>query len=190
MNPSFVARGSCAQGLRTMEPDDSKAKTEKKDAAAYARLRAEVQQRLADIRERINADAMRQAVAGAVERVKGAGEYTVEGVNKAAAALRKDIANAAHTMGPAWEKFSDKSADVFNVWRDRGGLFLASAATAVHDWLKETTTRVENQVYETGEMAYLGTFECRACGERVMLKQPAHLPPCPKCMKTAFRRLA
>ena len=173
-----------------MESDDSKDKVEQKEAAAYARLRAEVQQRLTDIRDRINAETVRQAVAGAVERVKGAGEHTAEVVNKAAAALRKDIANAAHGMGPAWEKFSDKGADVFHVWRDRGGLFLASAATAVRDWLKETTTRVENQVYETGEMAYLGIFECLACSERITLKQPAHLPPCPRCMKTRFRRRA
>lgn len=173
-----------------MEKDDQGTETKEKEAAAYARLRAEVQQRLADVRDRINADAVRQAVAGAVERMKGAGEYTVEAVNKAAAALRKDIAHATHTMGPAWEKFSEKGADVFHVWRDRGGLFLASAATAVRDWLRETTTRVENQVYETGEMAYSGVFECHACGERVTLAQPAHLPPCPKCMKTAFRRIS
>jgi len=172
-----------------MDEKHKDAEQREREVAAYARLRAEVQQRLADVRDKINPDTVRQAVAGATDRMKSAGEHTVEVINKAAGALRKDIANAAHAMGPTWEKFSDKSADIFNVWRDRSGLFLAGAAEAVRDWLKETTTRVENQVYETGEMAYSGTFECRACGERVSLKQPAHLPPCPKCMKTEFRRL-
>ena len=172
-----------------MEDDQKNAEQKEKEAAAYTRLRAEVQQRLAEVRDKINPETVRQVVAGAAERMKSAGGHTVEGINKAVVALRKDIANAAHTMGPTWEKFSDKTADVFHVWRDRGGLFLASAAEAVRDWLKETRTRVENQVYETGEMAYSGTFECLACGERVSLTQPTHIPPCPKCMKTEFRRL-
>jgi predicted RNA-binding Zn-ribbon protein involved in translation (DUF1610 family)/gas vesicle protein len=173
-----------------MEKGKENADTRAKEADAYARLRADVQHRLAEIRDRINPEAVRHAVSSATERLKDAGGHTVEAVNKAADALRKDIAHAAHTMGPAWEKFSEKSSDVFHVWRDRGGVFLAGAADAVRDWLKETTTRIENQRYETGEMAYTGAFECTACGERVALKQPAHLPPCPKCMKTEFRRLS
>lgn len=162
---------------------------QKVELAAYDKLRHAVRKILAETRETVNAETMRQAFDKAAEELKRTGEYTAETVGKIAASLRKDLASASQKMGPGWEAFAGKSASLFEVWRDRGSQFLAQAATAVGEWLQQAGTKLEQQVYRTGEMADSGTFECTGCGERVVLRTPAHLPPCARCRKMEFRRV-
>jgi hypothetical protein len=162
---------------------------QKVEVAAYEKLRTAVGKMLADARGTVNADTVKQAFDKATDELKKTGEYTAETVGKIATSLRKDLASASLKMGPKWEAFTEKSADLFEVWRDRGSQFLAQAASAVGDWLQQAGTRLEQQSYRTGEMVDSGTFECTGCGERVVLRTPAHLPPCAKCHKMEFRRV-
>ncbi len=162
---------------------------QKQERAAYEKLRAGVTKVLAEARETVNAETVRQAFDRATDEIKKTGEFTAETVSKISATLRKDLASASLKMGPKWEAFTEKSADLFGVWRDRGSQFLAQAATAVGDWLQQAGTRLEQQTYRTGEMVDSGTFECSGCGERVVLQTPAHLPPCAKCRQMEFRRV-
>lgn len=159
------------------------------ERAAYENLRAEIERRFAEMREAVNAEAVRNAVDRAVMQLKEMGGYTSETINKVADTLRKDLANAAVKMGPEWKKFSARSADVFAVWRDRGRTFLAGAATAVGDWLQEAGRKFEQQAYRAGEMTASGSFECTACGAKLTLADPGHLPPCPQCHNLEFRRV-
>jgi hypothetical protein len=162
---------------------------QKEELAAYGKLRQAVRKILAEARGTVNAETLRQAFDRATDEIKKTGEYTTETVSKITATLRKDLASASLKMGPKWEAFTEKSADLFGVWRDRGSQFLAQAATAVGDWLQQAGTRLEQQTYRTGEMVDSGTFECTGCGERVVLQTPAHLPPCARCRQMEFRRV-
>lgn len=159
------------------------------ERAAYEKLREEIERRFAEVREAVNAETVRNAVDRAVVQLKEMGGYTAETINKVAETVKKDLASAAVKMGPEWKKFSAKSADAFAVWRDRGRGFLASAATAVGEWLQEAGRRFEHPVYRAGEMTASGSFECTACGEKLSLATPGHLPPCPRCRHLEFRRL-
>jgi hypothetical protein len=162
---------------------------QKQERAAYDKLRAGVSKVLAEARDTVNAETLKQAFERATAELKKTGEYTAETVSKITTTLRKDITSAAMKMGPKWEAFSEKSSDLFEVWRDRGSVFLGRAAEAVADWLQQAGAKFEQQVYRTGEMANSGTFECTGCGERVVLRTPAHIPPCAKCHQTEFRRV-
>jgi hypothetical protein len=162
---------------------------QKHERAAYDKLRAGVTKVLAETRDTVNAETLKQAFERATAELKKTGEYTAETVSKITATLRKDMTSAAMKMGPKWDTFSEKSSDLFEVWRDRGSVFLGRAAEAVADWLRQAGSKLEQQIYQTGEMVHSGTFECIGCGERVVLETPAHLPPCSKCMKTEFRRV-
>jgi hypothetical protein len=162
---------------------------QKEEQAAYEKLRQALGKFLAEVRGTVNAETLKQAFERATAELKKTGAYTAETINKIAAGLRKDMASAALKMGPKWEAFSEKTADLFAVWRDRGSLFLARAADAMADWLQQSGEKLEPQRYRAGEMVYSGTFECLNCGERVVLRTPAHLPPCPKCRKLEFRRV-
>lgn len=176
-----------------MAEEQKKAKQDtaqqKEELAAYGKLRADVRKILGEVRDTINSDTIKSAVDRAAKELKEVGDHTSETISKVANTLKKDLASAAERMGPKWEKFSDKTADLFGVWRDRGSIFLGHAAQATGEWLREIGSKLEHQGYHTGETIYGGTFECTACGEHVMLQKPGHLPPCPKCFKTEFRRI-
>jgi hypothetical protein len=170
------------------KPDDSNTQ-QKEELRVYERLREETRKLLAQVHDRVNADTIREAVDKASARLKEAGGYTAEMSGKAVAALKKDMASTAERLGPKWEAFSEKSADLFGVWRDRGSVFLGEAAASVGAWLQKLSGKLEHQTYETGEMTYGGTFRCTGCGDSAILSRPGHLPACPRCGGTQFQRV-
>ena len=71
------------------------------------------------------------------------------------------------------------------------GLLLQAADRTEVEWLKlKMEAATERPTYRTGEVALPGTFECLKCGERLRLHKAGHIPPCPKCQATEFRRVA
>lgn len=166
-----------------------KAPQQREEAVVYDKLRAALGRLLAQVQESVNAESVRQAFDRAIEEVRTTGTHTAETIARAAASLRKDMASAAERLGPEWEDVSRQSGELFDVWRDRGARFLAQASAALAEWLEQTGIRLGRQTYRAGEMAYRGSFECTACGERVVLDTAAHLPSCPRCRKLEYRRL-
>lgn len=162
---------------------------EKEELAAYEKLRQEVKELLEDVRGTVSAETFKQAVDKAAEGLKQAGSYSANALNKAAAVVKKDLTEAGAKIGPKWEVLSDKGADLFAAWRDRGSVFLGHAASAVGDWLREAGGKLGHRTYSAGEMTYSGILKCAACGEQVVLRKPAHLKPCSKCGHTVFQRL-
>ena len=162
---------------------------QKAEVAAYEKLRTAVGKLLADVSGTVNANTVKQAFDKATEELRKTGEHTADTINKITTSARKDMATAAQKMGPKWEAFTEKSADLFTVWRDRGSQFLAQASTAVGEWLQQAGDRLKQQTYRTGEISAGGVLECTTCGERIALQTTAHLPLCPKCKNMEFRRV-
>lgn len=162
---------------------------QKLELAAYHKLREGVGRILGDAKDILNAETIRQALAEAVEQLKQVGEHTADTVDKVAASVERDMVNAAQKIGTRWETFSDKTADLFQVWRDRGNQFLTGATAALGEWLQQSSEKLRHQSYHSGEMAASGTLECTACGERLELETPSHLPACSKCRGTEYRRV-
>ncbi len=46
----------------------------------------------------------------------------------------------------------------------------------------------ESLTYRTGEITSAGTLTCRACGQKIHIKQTGHVPPCPKCNGILFNK--
>jgi hypothetical protein len=162
---------------------------QKQELAAYKKLREGVRHTLGEAKETMSAENIRQALAQATAQLKQVGEHTADTIDKVAASVEKDMVNAAQKIGTRWEAYSEKTADLFQVWRDRSNRFLTDATAAVGDWLQQTSDKLKTQTYHSGDMAAGGTLECTACGERVVLHTPAHLPACSKCRNTEFRRI-
>lgn len=160
----------------------------KEEVAAYEKLRLESKRVFAEMRENVNAESIRGAVDKAANRLKEAGGYTTSVLNKASEALKKDAAYAMEKLGPKWDAFSEKSADIFEVWRDRSALFLSQASVAVGEWLQKAGTKLGHLTYRAGEMTSAGEFSCTACGELIVQSEAGHLVECPKCQGTEFRR--
>src|SRR5690606_31924370 len=192
--PGFREGGSVNDWLeaerevdRMLSGQDRDRKAE--EVAAYKRLREEIRKILGEVRETVNADTMRQAVDRAGKELREAGGYAADTVNKVVSALKKDVAGTADRVGSRWETVSGRASDVFDIWRDRSSAFLAHAAKGVADWLEDVRGKLERRTYRAGEMTYGGVFECTECGERITLDQPTHLPDCPRCRKSEYRRV-
>lgn len=104
-------------------------------AAVHARLREEVRKALAQIQDVVDVAAVRGAFERAMGELKRLEGVSAESLQRAAATVRQEMAHAAERMGPSWEHFSERSAGLFSVWKDRGRAFLDRSARAVHDWL-------------------------------------------------------
>lgn len=172
---------------RASEQTTERARQE--EVAAYEKLRQYVSEALANVRQKVNSETVQQAVDTGAEKLKAAGTYTSAAVNKAVTALRKDMAIAAERLGPKWEAFSEKSADLFSVWRDRGSVFLGQAATSLGTWLEKVGQRLEHQTYAAGEITHGGAFECQSCKTRIELPRAGHIPPCSNCQGATFTRV-
>lgn len=170
------------------EAEIDRALSSDREQAAYDRLRSEAQKGLAALRGSVDAQAIQDTIERAANRAKKAGEYAAETINRAAERLKKEIGESATAMGPRWEAFSEKTASVFAVWRDRGSAFLARAAIGVGEWLDQTGRRWERPPYRAGEALGAGDFECLQCHELVRLERPGPLPAC-RAGHTEFRRL-
>jgi len=162
---------------------------QKREIAAYKKLRLDIRKKFASARETLTAETIRRAVDDARSALRQAGELTVESIDKTIASLEKEMIRAGHRLGSQIETFSERGADVFSVFRDRSGQWLAHAGGAIGDWVRQATARLAPHAYHTGDIADHGEFECTNCGQRVQLATPAHLPLCPECRKTEFRRL-
>jgi hypothetical protein len=113
----------------------SKPPVSAEEATAYARLRDEVRKALSQIPDVVDAAAVKGAFERGVSEFKRVEDYSAEVLRNVTAILRDDMARAAERMGPTWEHFSEHSADLFSVWKDRSRSFLSRSAEAVRDWL-------------------------------------------------------
>lgn len=99
--------------------------------------------------------------------LRDAAEYIAEGERGLADWLRLDLL---YLEDKAMETFSHM-VDQTRLELDR----LALNAALYGEW-------------HTGEITAPGTLECKQCGELLHFHKTAHIPPCPKCHGTRFRR--
>lgn len=161
---------------------------QKKEMAAYQALRADVTRLLGDMKD-ASADTIRGALDTARTRLRQLEEYTADNVEKAVTSVEKEMFATARRLGAQFENLSERTTDLFAVWRDRGSQFLGRATGAISEWMQGASARISQSSYRTGDIAAAGTLECTECGERMVLETPAHVPLCPKCRQSEFRRV-
>lgn len=186
----LAAEAEIDRRLSGEQREDAQATPPEEERAAYQRLRAEVQQRLAAIKGTVDAKAIQDAFERATVQVRRAGGYAGTTVSRAADRLKSEMGQAASTIGPRWQEFSGKATGVFSVWRDRGTEFLARAASGVTEWLNRSGRPGETTVHQAGAAVQPGSFQCARCGRLIRMESPGQLPVCPACQHTEFRRVS
>lgn len=175
-----------------MATEKSEIETEaeqKKELAAYEKLRREVKKILDQSMDAISAEKIAQAIEHAERRMKETGEHTQEQVSRLGRNLKKDLLSVFKAAEPPVRELSDTVGGLFDLWRDKSGVILTDLARAVGDWSHQFSNKLDDMLlYRSGDMSHGGTFICVNCEQTLTLKKPGHLPPCPKCHKTEFRR--
>ena len=157
----------------------------------------------------------KEAIGKATEALKkdihSTAEYLKPKLDKAAAEIKKDAHITAEYMKPKLEEAAEVSKKQFDHWldkggalwrdiareaehmmeysRDKGGVFLVNITHGLSEWSEKASQKLDKSlVYKTGEITHGGEFFCQSCQGKIHMKHPGHLPPCPKCTKTEFRR--
>ncbi len=104
--------------------------------------------------------------------------------------LKRDLQDITHFIAEAtdpktewrqWLKF-----DLEQIEQQTLEKLFEIADTSQLEFQKELESRLE---FHTGEIKSVGSLECTACGQTIHFKAPGHIPPCPSCHHTVFRRL-
>ena len=181
------------------------------ELSAYEKLLKDVQDQLENLRNNVDTEALNEFIDKSAEKLKKIESHSLDVIVKASEALKKDLASSAERVKPlmdtlqkdanqaldtlhqagaqVWTQLAKETGGSMEQWREwAGGTFEAF----LHH-LSEASDKLGDEIgralaYHTGELTHGGTFRCVDCETHLTLKKPGHLPPCPKCHKTEFRR--
>lgn len=135
--------------------------------------------------------AIERALSAAREAATELGELSRDEADRVSRYLQRDIEDAALFLNETgselkdWLRFDlqlveDHLRKIFSDSVDQARLALprlAAQADAVGEW-------------RSGEITGIGTLQCKGCGETLRFQRVGHIPPCPKCHGSSFRRLS
>lgn len=134
---------------------------------------------------------LQHALDAAMEKASELGELSREEAEKISEYVKRDLHDAA--------EFIDESGSELRDWLRFDLEVVENAmldlfATMV-DHTREALTELEMRAnalgeWHTGEITGIGTLQCKGCGEKLHFHKTGHIPPCPKCHGTSFRRLS
>jgi hypothetical protein len=173
-----------AEYLAMNEPD-----REHHHISVYNRMMERVKHTLEDAGHKARPN-LEHAIQRARERAVELGETTREEAAKVADYLRRDLREMTSYLNDtgkeygAWfhmdlELIEASLLDLITSVADKTRLELAQ-------WAEQGEQAVS---YRSGEITGPGTLECIACGERLRYVKTGHIPPCPRCRASEFRRV-
>ena len=117
------------------------------------------------------------------------GEITLEDAEEIGNYIKRDINDAAEYLMETSHEFSEwLMLDIDIIEQKVLELFLSVAdKTRVElEQLAHPSCKISQ--YHTGEITGPGSLICEACGEMIHFTTTGHIPPCPKCKRTRFKR--
>ena len=198
-------------GEPAMETEKKQDQATEEELAVYEKLRQRVSKYFGELHDRINGEAISSAIDKATTELKEMGGHSLGTINKASAALKKDIVSTTEQFKPKvndategarkqldnwsakggalWKDIAREAEHIYEYSRDKGGNFLLNIARGLNEWSQQVGEKLDTSLkYKTGEITHGGEFVCSSCEATIHLKKPGRIPPCPKCSKTEFRR--
>lgn len=177
------------------------------ELSAYEKLVQQTKERLARMTSAIDAEEFRKTIDKSAEEMRKIGDHSRDAINKASEALKKDLATTTedmkrlgksteqaletmqHASAELWTHLARGTGNTWETWRNWSAGTASDFLRNVSEWSAKAGDHLDHSlVYHAGEMTYGGVFKCEACGNEVTLGEPGHIPPCPNCQKTEFRR--
>ena len=132
---------------------------------------------------------LQQALDAAIEKASEVGELTREEAEKIGNYLKRDVYDAAKFLAEDRGELRDwLRFDVEQVERrilDSLSLLVDTTKVDLAEFAEQANRFGE---WHTGEITGPGTLVCEACGEELHFHKAGHIPPCPKCKETKYRR--
>lgn len=132
---------------------------------------------------------LREALDDARDKAVELQELTREEADRIARYVERDVQDAAEFLADSGQEFRDWLRFDMELIQDRFLDMFAGMADQTGQALRDIADRArEASTYHTGEITAPGVLECTACGELLHFEKTGHIPPCPKCQHTQFRR--
>jgi hypothetical protein len=133
---------------------------------------------------------LHEAVETAMERATELGELTREEADLVSIYVMRDLEDAAEFIGKSGNELRDWLRFDIEVVEDA----LLQIFSQMVDHTRATLDELEKRAnaigeWHTGEIVGIGTLQCKGCGEMLHFHHTGHIPPCPKCHGTKFRRV-
>lgn len=134
---------------------------------------------------------LQHALDAAMEKASELGELSREEAEKIATYVQRDLEDAAEYINESGTELRDWLRFDLEVVEQA----LLDLFSTMVDHTREELTRLEMRAsamgeWHTGEITGIGTLQCKSCGEKLHFHHTGHIPPCPKCHGTSFRRLS
>jgi hypothetical protein len=133
---------------------------------------------------------LRHGLDAAMEKATELGELSREEAEQVSDYVLRDLHDAADFINESGSELRDwLRFDVQVVEKS-----LADAFAQMVDHTKMELDQLEQRAnavgeWHTGEIVGIGTLECKGCGEHLHFHKTGHIPPCPKCRGTKYRRI-
>ena len=156
--------------------------------SAYERMRERTQQFLDENTQDLLPTVL-DALASAKEQAIHLGELSKDEAELISAYLRRDLHDAGEYIKQQrgelgdWLRF-DVDLIEKNIWDSLSQL--VDKTTIELEMLKERADQLGE--WHTGEITGPGTLVCSTCGEEIHFHKTGHIPPCPKCHATVYKR--
>lgn len=132
---------------------------------------------------------LRETLSSARDRAVELGELTREEAERVSRYVERDLHEAASFIADTGQEFRDWLSFDWQLMQNRMLDMFAGMADQTSAALKGFADQArEASWYHTGEITAPGVLECVACGEQLHFEKTGHIPPCPKCKETRFRR--
>jgi len=133
-------------------------------------------------------------IESAAEKASELGELTKEEAEKLGGYIKHDLEEAGEYLsdyvavnGPQLENWIKDELNFAEVQFADMFANLADKTRLELDALAERARQVG--VWRTGEITNVGVLYCQSCDEVLHFKKPGHIPPCPKCHGTEFKKV-
>ena len=160
--------------------------------ATSARLVRAYRRMLDRAREILEAEArpsLRQAVDRARKHTVELGELTREEADQVAQYLRRDLHDAGDYLSRTGRELREwAQIDLSMAEHGLVDLFVRAADRTRLEMEAFKRELQEGPPYRSGELTGPGTLRCKGCGQLMHFHEPGHIPPCPRCHATDFRR--
>ena len=132
---------------------------------------------------------LRQTLANARDRAVELEELTREEAERVSRYVERDLHDAAQFVAETGQEFRDWVSFDWRLMQSRMLEMFAGMADQTGEALRGFADQArEASLYHTGEITAPGMLECTVCGEILHFEKTGHIPPCPKCQATTYRR--
>lgn len=171
-------------------PDTQDTANEAKERNRYEALYDRFSERVRELYEtgqEKGKEALDKSMDVAREQFSAAGDFSAEQGEAFKKYLRRDLEQTEQEMRTLGQDAKER----LNPARLGAGALssVARMLDAAGSALQSLSQKAEDALrFKTGEITSAGTLTCIKCGKTIQLKHTTHIPPCPHCSATEFRK--